>query len=327
VRWLVAQQSQEYGPSKWGLGLRTDGHDDASVEAAYERGEILRTHALRPTWHSIASDDIRWLLRLTSPRVEAQNAYRYRQLELDDRTLGRGKEVLAAALEGERHLTRRELAGPLREAGIETDGQRLAYIVMHAELDLLVCSGPHRGKQPTYALLDERAQGPAGPSGEEALAELALRFFTSHGPACARDLAWWSSLKVSDAKAAAALAGDRLESFDFDGRTYWHGEIPVASDQAMEALLLPDYDETFVGYRSPRVHLRGKVEDPAFVFERPITIDGVSVANWKRKIGPKRIDVVLTPLGRLSRRETQAIDAAFERYAAFMGLPVMVGAG
>jgi len=320
-------QSQEYGPSKWALGQRTESCSDETVEDAYVRGKLLRTHLLRPTWHSTTVDDIRWLLRLTSPRVEVQNGYPYRRLELDDRTLGRGKEVLAEALRGGAHLTRPELAERLLDAGIATDGQRLAYIVMHAELAGLVCSGPRRGKQHTYALLDERAPGPEGPSGEAALAELGLRFFTSHGPACARDLAWWATLKVSDAKKAAALAGDRLDSFEFDGRTYWHGEIPEAGDDAAEALLLPDYDETFVGYRSPRVSLRGRSEDMSAVFERPVTIDGVSVANWKRKVEPKRIQVWLTAFSKLSRRETAAIDAAFERYEAFMGLPVTVQIG
>jgi hypothetical protein len=323
VRWLVAVQSQEYGPSKWALGQRSEDCTDETVEDAYVHGELLRTHVLRPTWHSTAVEDIRWLLRLTSPRIEAQSAYRYRQLELDDRTLGHAKETIAAALAGGRHLTRRELAERLADAGVETDGQRLAHIVFHAELAALICSGPRHGKQQTYALLDERAPGPEGPSGEEAMAELGLRFFTSHGPACARDLAWWATLKVSDAKRAAALAGDQLESFEFDGRTYWHGEIPDADD-AGEALLLPDYDETFVGYRAPRVSLRGRPEDMSAVFERPVTIDGVSVANWKRRVDPKRIKVWLTAFSKLTRRETAAIDAAFERYEAFMGLPVAV---
>jgi hypothetical protein len=162
VNWLVAVQAQDYFGAKWALGLRLQDAHDAEIDRAFNAGSILRTHVMRPTWHFVMPTDIRWLLALTAPRVHAVNAHRYRELELDDATLKRSRKVLTKALQGEKQLTRDELRDALQAAKIAADGQRLAYIVMAAELDGLICSGARRGKQFTYALLDERVP-PARP--------------------------------------------------------------------------------------------------------------------------------------------------------------------
>ena len=145
VAWLGAMQAQEYAEAKWSIAQRMAGCTDDDVEAAFARGDLLRTHVLRPTWHFATPADIRWLLALTGPRVQRQNAYMYRQTGLDDATLGRSTEVLEAALRDGEPRTRKELAGSLAAAGIETDGMRLAYVMMWAELEALICSGPRRG--------------------------------------------------------------------------------------------------------------------------------------------------------------------------------------
>jgi hypothetical protein len=148
VNWLVAVQAQDYFGAKWALGLRLQDTHDADIDRAFNAGTILRTHVMRPTWHFVTPADIRWLLALTAPRVHAVNAARYRQLELDSATLKRGHKALIKALQGGQHLTREELSNALEKAGVApAQGQRLAYIVMHAELDGLICSGPRRGKQ------------------------------------------------------------------------------------------------------------------------------------------------------------------------------------
>jgi len=156
VRWLVASQAQDFAGAKWALGLRMKNPSDASIEEEFNRGDILRTHVLRPTWHFVLPEDIRWLLALTAPRVQALSAGRYRQLDLDAKTLRRTDAALARALEGGRHLTREELREALRRAKIAPDGQRMAHILAHAELEAVIASGPRRGKQFTYALLAER---------------------------------------------------------------------------------------------------------------------------------------------------------------------------
>ncbi len=184
VEWLGAVQAQEYGPARWGLGMRMpDGTTDADISDAFDAGRILRTHVLRPTWHFVTSADIRWMLELTGPRVQRLMASSNRTLELDARTLACGIAACERALDGHRHLTRAELSGALADAGIQAKSQRLAHIVMHAELEGVICSGPRRGKTFTYALVAERAPHAGRLDPDEALATLTFRYFRSHGPA------------------------------------------------------------------------------------------------------------------------------------------------
>lgn len=164
VRHLDAIQSQDYGGAKWAVGQRVRGATDASIEEAFAAGQILRTHVLRPTWHFVTLEDIRWMLALTAPRVKAAIASRHRQLELDEATCKRSNAAIAKALEGGGELTRPELAAMLRRKRIVTDSgdpQQVPHLLMRAELDALICSDPRRGAQHTYALLDkQRRQHP-----------------------------------------------------------------------------------------------------------------------------------------------------------------------
>ena len=223
VDWLVAVQAQDYFGAKWALGLRLrqDAHD-ADLDRAFNAGSILRTHVLRPTWHFVTPTDIRWLLALTAPRVLAVNAAMYRKLELDNATLKRGHKAMTKALHGGQHLTRDELRATLEKAGLAVGtGQRLAYMVMAAELDGLICSGPRRGKQFTYALLEERVPPVAPLQRDEALATLTRRYFASHGPATAQDFAKWSGLTSADAKRGLEMVGTQLQHETLNGAEYW----------------------------------------------------------------------------------------------------------
>ncbi len=198
---LAAVQAQDYYGAQWALGARLVGAVDGDIEDAFNRGELLRTHLLRPTWHFVAPDDIVWLLRLTGPRVQAASVYRYRQLELETGLLKRSDSALAEALAKGSYLTRDELGGILEAKGIpQATGQRLAYLVMHAELEAVICSGPRRGKQFTYALLDDRVAVGERLSREQGLAELAGRYFATRGPASVRDFAKWSGLTLKSAR-------------------------------------------------------------------------------------------------------------------------------
>jgi hypothetical protein len=206
VAWFGAVQAQEYALAKWALGLRMEYATDDIIEQAFTDGAILRTHVMRPTWHFVTPADIRWILELTAPRVHAANGTMYRRLELEDALFGRSDEIIARAVEGGRHLTRAELGAALSVAGIDTtNGMRLGYIVHHAELEGVVCSGPRRGRQHTYALIAERAPQARRLARDEALAELTRRYFTSHGPATVKDFAWWSGLTIADVKAGLAM--------------------------------------------------------------------------------------------------------------------------
>lgn len=252
VGWFGALQSQDYHPATWSVAQRLGGVvTDAEVDRSFADGELLRTHVLRPTWHFVTPGDIRWLLGLTAPRIHVLNAYYYRQSELDDVLLRRAAGLIADAVAGGNHLTRTEVAAVLERHGIVAAGIRLGYILGFAELEQVVCSGPVRGKQHTYALLDERAPAAAPLDRDEALVRLVTRFFTSHGPATVKDLSWWSSLPLADLRAGLAAAGDALESLDVGGVTYW---CAAGTADAVDAVdesavhLLQAYDEYLVGY-------------------------------------------------------------------------------
>ena len=197
VSWLGAVQSQDYFGAKWALGLRIPNAIDDSIEKAFQNGSFLRTHLMRPTWHFVTPADIRWLLKLTAPRVHATNAFMYRKTELDQKVFKRSNAVIEKALQGSKQLTRDELRDVFTKAGIKTEGeQRMAYLLMQAELDGVICSGPRKGKQFTYMLLEERVPLVRELTREEALIELTKRYFTSRGPASVQDYAKWSGLTI-----------------------------------------------------------------------------------------------------------------------------------
>jgi hypothetical protein len=327
VAWLGAVQSQDYAGAKWALGLRLHGVSDAGVEQAFVEGTILRTHVMRPTWHLVTPADIRWILALTAPRVNAANATMYRRFELDDGLFLRSNAALARALEGGRQLTRAELARVLGQAGIVAQGIRLGYILHRAELDGIVCSGPRRGKQFTYALLDERAPQARTLARDEALAELTTRFFTSHGPALLRDFAWWSGLTQADARAGLDMTRSNWVQEVVDGRTYWlPPSLPAAEDSSPTAYLLPPYDEYTIAYKD-----HSAILDPAClqqartaVYGGMIVIDGQVVGNWKRIFSRGAVVIEPSPFAPLTPAQDQAFAAAARRYGEFLEMPVVM---
>jgi hypothetical protein len=325
VGWLGGVQSQDYGPAKWSLGERTGVAGDAAVERAFADGAILRTHVLRPTWHFVLPADIRWMLQLTGPRVHALNGYHYRQLGLDDDAFRKATAVLVEALRGGRHATRKALGARLEAEGIATGGTRLAYILMNAELDGVVCSGALDGRRHTYALLDERVPPVRGRSRDEALAELVLRYFTSHGPATAKDLSWWSSLTVAEVRKGIELVGSRLERMEVDGVSYWFAEpAPAARPPSPAVHLLQGYDEYFVGYSQSKYVLdvsgaaRSRTEE--FPFNHAVVLDGQVAGYWKRTVKPRSVLVEADLYVPFDGAQAAALQAAADRHAAFLGV-------
>ncbi len=249
VAWLGAVQAQEYADSKWALALRMRRTSEAAIERALSSGAILRTHVLRPTWHFVAAADIRWMLALTGPRVSARMSPYNRTLELDADEFRRSRKVIVRSLRGGRQLTRQELKAALQKAGIRTDGvQRLAHIVMQAELDAVICSGARRDNQFTYALLDERVPASPTMSRDDALAELTRRYFRSHGPAQVSDFVWWSGLTTGDARSGLEMVERDLNREVIDGKTYWLSRA-AAGEEEPSAYLLGLYDEYLIAYK------------------------------------------------------------------------------
>jgi DNA glycosylase AlkZ-like len=328
VGWLCAVQSQDFGPAKWSLAQRTGGVGDAAVDRAFADGAILRTHVLRPTWHFVLPADIRWMLELTGPRVHALNAYYYRQLGLDEDTLRRSNALLTDALQGGVHLTRKQLAATLERGGVALGGFRLGYLLMHAELRGIVGSGAPSGKQQTYALLEERAPRAEPRTRDQALAELTLRYYSSHGPATVKDFGWWSSLTVADIRRGLELVGPRLQHEVVDGVAYWFaGSAPAAPPASPTVHLLQGYDEYLVGYSQskPLLNLAGRtlVQDRP-VFNGVVILDGQVAGHWKRTLGGGAVAFEVALYEPFDDAQAKALQAAAERQGEFLGLSATV---
>lgn len=319
VAWFGGVQAQDFGPAKWSLGQRIKGSTDADIERAFNGGKILRTHVLRPTWHFVTTRDIRWLLELTGPRIQAHNSYRLRQLDLDARTIARGHRRIERHLRGTQ-LTRAELRQALEADGISTEGQRFAYMLMSAELEGLICSGSRRGNHQTYALLDERVRSSKAMSRDAALAELTRRFFTSHGPATIKDFGWWSSLTTSDIKAGLEM-NPRLRSEEVDGIEYWLApERKRPQPRSPQVQLLHGYDEYVVAYTESKFLIDESGAARAAMKSREVPVGVVIVGtqiagHWKRTI--KRDSVAIEAL--LHRRLTKAEETTLQRAAKAHG--------
>jgi hypothetical protein len=328
VGWLGAVQSQDFGPAKWSVAERTDGVGDAAIDRAFADGAILRTHVLRPTWHFVLPADIRWMLELTAPRVHALNAYYYRQLGLDDAVLERCNALLVGALQGGAQLTRKQLAATLEGAGVALGGFRLAYLLMNAELGGIVCSGAPRGKQQTYALLEERAPQATSRSRDQALAELTLRYYTSHGPATVKDFGWWSSLTAADIKRGLEMVAARLQHEVVDGVAYWFaGSAPSARPASPTVHLLQGYDEYIVGYSQSKslLNLAGRsLPQAGPVFNGVAILDGQVAGHWKRTLNRDTVAFEVALYEPFDDAQAKALQAAADRHGEFLGLTVTV---
>ena len=331
VRWLGAVQSQDYAGAKWALGQRIRAGTEVELDRLFDEGAILRTHVMRPTWHFVLPEDLRWLLELTGPRVHLGLAGRYRQLEIDEGVVARASAAFTAALAGGRHLTRPELGDVLQAAGISPDGQRLPHLLMRAELEGLIASGPRHGKQFTYALFEERAPKARALDRTEAVAELTRRYFRSHGPAQVHDFAWWSGLTVADARSGIALAGAALDHQVMEGKEYWFdAEAGQACDAAGVAHLLSNFDEYTVAYRdrAAAVHPDRPFESALFSFgsilSNVVTIGGRVSGAWRRTVTRRCVRIEVRLLDRLAPPEVAAIEEAGHRLGRFLECPVEV---
>jgi hypothetical protein len=275
-------------------------------------------------------DDIRWMLELTVPRIKQAMSYYDRNLELDAKLYRRSNAVIAKALARGEHLTRTELSHALANARIDARGQRLNHIVMRAELEALICSGALRGKQHTYALFDERAPSARSLPREEALAELAKRYFAAHGPALPRDFAWWAGLTVADAKRAIEMISRDVESETVGGKTYWfapHGRVANVPDPTIH--LLPNYDEYLIAYKDHSASLDARLPSGSgamyeMLSRHIVVMNGRVVGGWKSvadKVGVRIEAKLSVPL---DGPQKDALHAAADRFGAFIGRTVTV---
>ncbi len=326
VAWFGAMQAQDFAAAKWAVGLRMTHATDESIEEAFNKGEILRTHVMRPTWHFVASEDIRWLLALTAQRVQAFNGYYYRRSGLDKAIFRRSNAVLEKALRGGKQLTRAELDTRLKQAGIPTQDLGLSFTLMQAELNGVICSGPRRGKQFTYMLLDERAPKTEVSDRDEALATLTRRYFSSHGPAQIPDFVWWSGLTTADAKQGLEMNTAHLTSETIDGKTYWFSKSVDPSDAAEQSVfLIPGFDEYFIAYKD-----RAAILDPKYakhlnlgggMINGAVVARGKMVGRWKRTFNSKGVNISVKFYEKIASTVRAKVKEPAKSYGTFLHLP------
>jgi hypothetical protein len=329
VRWLGAVQAQDYGAATWALGQRAAGATEAQIDELFDGGAIVRTHVLRPTWHVALPEDIGWLLALTGPRVRRGLVGRWQELEIDEDVVARACAAIAAALAGGCYRTRTELGEALRAAGVAPHGQRLPHLLMAAELDGLIVSGPRRGKQFTYALLEERAPAVRPMDRTEAIVELTRRYFQSHGPAQLQDFVWWSGLTMADARLGLSLAGAALDRWVVEGATYWFAAgMEPPGDAPTTAHLLPNFDEYTVAYRDRAAAVHAdRPFDPALfsfgsVLSNVVLVDGRVRGAWRRTFARREVRVAIRLLDPLDPDEAAAVEEAGRALARFLQSPV-----
>ncbi len=323
VEWFGAIQGQEYGPTKWGLGLRLPHLTDCEIENELSEGKILRTHLLRPTWHFVSAADIRWLLRLTAPRVHKVNAFLYRQLELDQKVLNRCNEIIAEALQGGKQLTREAINEELKKNNVLAGGNRLSYIMMNAELEGVICSGPRQGNQFTYALLEERAKNGKSLENDEALAELSKRYFNSRGPATVKDFATWSGLTITDCKKGIEMNKPLLQKEIVEQQEYFFSpdDAYLQVKKPDKIHLLPVYDEFIMGYKDRSAIMTLKNDAP-FRYDSMALAGGQVIGTWKRTISKSAIDMEADFFKPLNKSQSMAFTEAVVRFSEFMKLKV-----
>lgn len=331
VRHLGAMQAQDYSQALWAIASRLRDCSVTNVTQAIEERVILRTWPMRGTIHFIPAADAAWMLQVSTDRTVAAQATRLAQLELDAAVLKRCHGLLRRSLAGGARVTRPRLMQELEDAGVRTGGQRGYTVLWHAAHSGLICFGPMEGKQQTFVLLEEWAPGVRAGNRDEAVARLALRYFTSHGPATVHDFAWWAAITVTDAKCAVAALGSDLASRQIDGATHWSGPRPATRASA-GAHLLAGFDELLLGYKDrtavlPAEYAQRIVPGGNGVFQPTMVLDGRVVGTWRRTVGAKSVAVELVPFEEVSGMDAFQFQA--ERFAAYLGLPlaaVTVGA-
>jgi Winged helix DNA-binding domain len=325
VDWMGAMQAQDYAMAKWAIGVRLPEATDRMIETAMSKGEIIRTHLLRPTWHIVSADDIYWMLALRATRIKAAMRPRFNQLGLTEDMVVKSNQIMEKALRGGKNLTREEILPELTKAGIPVDENRASHLLMWAELDGLVCSGATKGKKLTYALLEERVPKADLPSTEEALAKLAKKYYSSHGPATVQDFAWWSGLSAKEASHALELVKSNFKAETINGQTYWYLQVQSPAPKEKKVVtLLPAFDEFIISYTDRGAALPfenfNKAVSNNGIFRPIVVVNGQVTGIWKRTIQKGKV-VVETEFFQPPEKTTlRLIEEAARRYGNFLGM-------
>ncbi|MBI3482825.1 MAG: AlkZ family DNA glycosylase [Bacteroidetes bacterium] len=328
VGWLGAVQAQDYYMAKWAIGLRMINATDRLIEEAINSAEIIRTHVMRPTWHFALAQDIRWMLQLTAPHLKASMKSSQAKLGLNEKIFKRTNGIIEKLLIGDKHLTRSEIVAELKKKKIAADNLQATHIMFDAELNGIVCNGPMRGKQFTYALMDERIPSTKSLPKEEALAKLSLKYFTSHGPATIQDFTWWSGLPVADAKAGLEMIKGKLMSEKIENKIYWYVEPSSVKSFQSPPLFLPAYDEFMISYTDRSASLNPSFSKIALmgngIFRPIIVVDGKAIGIWMRTIKKDQVVIETKFFRSKENLKKKDIESLMQSFGNFLNLEVKV---
>ncbi len=325
--YMGAFQAQDYEMAKWAIGIRLERATEQLINNAIDKGEILRTHLLRPTWHFVSSDNINWMLKLTASRIRSAMSSRNKDLELTEAVFKKSNKIIRSALAGNNHLTREELVVLLNKAKIKTDNNRASHILAEAELTGLICSGKSKGNKHTYALFEERVANSKPFNKEESLASLAQIYFKSRGPATLKDFSWWSGLNLTDSRLVLDSVKSELDSFNNGSQTYWFSNYFEVNNNLKEKVyLLPTYDEYIISYTDRSSVLiseeHKKIVSINGLFRAIIVINGVAVGTWKRTIKKDLVIVELNYFNPPDKKTTRLVKKEALKFGDFLAKEV-----
>ncbi len=323
VAWMGAVQAQDYNMSKWAVGIRLKSATIKDVNEALKKGEILRTHVMRPTWHLVVAEDIRWMLKLSAKRIRSAISGYSLQRGVTEEVHLKSNSLIEKMLEGHKNLTKPEIGENLIKAGVMTDALGMNCITMRAEIDGLICSGVDNGKKATYGLLEERVLPTKELHKEEALAKLALNYFRSHSPASLQDFAWWSGLTIGDSRQAINLISSELVTDKFGTEELFvHESYSQVTKEDNGLYFLPSYDEYLISYKNRTSVLDLEHHPKAFsnngIFHPVILYQGKIVGNWKKSIKKGGLHFETSFFDPNFKISPKLIAEAEDRYKAFL---------
>ena len=322
VEWLGAVQAQDYYAALWAIGLRMDNASQDLVEKAITDKKIIRSWPMRGTLHFVAPENIRWMLKLLTPRIIARSQTQYKQSGLDNKVFTKSKKIFIKALEGGRQLTRNQLYQHLEKVKISTAEQRGLHILGYLAQEGLICLAARKGKQQTFALLDEWVPNTKTLTSDEAIVKLTQLYFTSHGPATVHDFAWWTGLTIAEANRGIEMTKSQLHSETIANKIYWMAQQTAAiKNKTTNACMLPVYDEYLVGYKD-----RSAAHNPAYdneikmsIFQPAIIINGKVSGTWRRNFEKKTLNIVASAFSSFTKNQELGIYTEGDRYSNFIG--------
>lgn len=333
VSWMGAMQAQDLNSAKWAIGARLEGITEKQVDDSIGRGEIIRTHLMRPTWHLVSIDDYLPILRLTAPAIRASLKSRRSQLELDSSYFKKSNPALQNILGNGNHLTREELMQELSPVLPALDSSRMNHILLEAELEGMICNGRVKNKQHSFALTDEWLPAEIRNrqiDRNESLALLAGKYFKSHGPATLSDFSWWSGLSMADCRTAVEMVKGNLESEKADNQVFWYdpslNEQVPATKNPRRIFLLPAYDEYIISYKDRSAVLtyenHGLTVSSNGIFRPVIVLDGQVIGLWNKTIKKGKLIPDISWFIKPESRILKQLDQAFKEFALFLELNI-----